>query len=212
LAGFCVGVAEREKIIDGKAIQPGDVLIGVESSGLHSNGYSLVRKIVFEIAGLKINDYVPELGQTVAEVLLTPTRIYVKPVLNLLKKFGANEGIRGIAHITGGGLDGNLGRILPLRMTTDMWQLAQLYPLLAPKGLSVDRAVGEGAKLEDWPTSKVFRWLQDIGKIEDDEMNRVFNKGIGLVLVVHPDCREEVRQTLSKEKLKSLPLGEIVKA
>jgi len=166
LAGFCVGVAERKKIIDGKAIQPDDVLIGVESSGLHSNGFSLVRKIVFDIAQLTIHDFVPELEQTVADVLLTPTRIYVKTVAAVLERFEANTGITGIAHITGGGLIENVSRILP-----------------AGRSLHIDRC---------WEEPKVFSWLQRLGTVEDSEMDRVFNRGIGFVFVVRPAIADEV--------------------
>src|SRR5579872_1242560 len=105
MAGFCVGVVERRRIIDGRAIEPGDVVIGLESSGLHSNGYSLVRKAVFDVAGLKFDSQIPELGQTVATALLTPTRIYVKPILELLAKKRDRRGIGGLAHVTGGGID-----------------------------------------------------------------------------------------------------------
>ena len=166
LAGFCVGVAEREKIIDGKAIQTGDVLVGVESSGLHSNGFSLVRKIVFDVAGLNINDYVPELGQTVADALLTPTRIYVKCAAAVLERFEANTAVTGIAHITGGGLVENVSRILP-------------------KGTSlhVDRC---------WEEPKVFSWLQQLGNVPDAEMDRVFNRGVGLVFVIRPEFADNV--------------------
>ena len=114
LAGFCVGAVEREDVIDGKAVRPGDRLIGIASSGFHSNGYSLIRKAVFEMAALGVDDVVPELGgKTVGELLLEPTKIYVKPVLKLLERFGANSVVRAIAHITGGGLVENLCRVLP---------------------------------------------------------------------------------------------------
>jgi len=165
LAGFCVGVAERDKIIDGKAIQPGDVLIGVESSGLHSNGFSLVRKIVSE-SGLNVNDFVPELEQTVGDALLTPTRIYVKCAAAVLERFDANTEVAGIAHITGGGQVENVSRILP-----------------EGRSLHIDRC---------WEEPKVFSWLQRLGKVEDSEMDRVFNRGIGLVFVVRPAIADEV--------------------
>src|SRR5436190_12692522 len=114
LAGFCVGVVERDHLIDGRAIRPGDVVLGLASTGLHSNGYSLVRKAVFEHAGLKAGDFVPELGRTVGEELLEPTRIYVRAVKNLLKHYPVKKRvIRGLAHITGGGLVDNVPRILP---------------------------------------------------------------------------------------------------
>ncbi|MCL2004995.1 MAG: phosphoribosylformylglycinamidine cyclo-ligase [Planctomycetaceae bacterium] len=165
LAGFCVGVAERDNIIDGKAIQRGDVLIGIESSGLHSNGYSLVRKIVFDIAKLSVDDFVPELGQTVADALLEPTRIYVKCVSAILERFAANAEVSGIAHITGGGLQENVGRILPSGLS-----------------LEIDRS---------WDVPKVFSWLQRLGDVEGAEMERVFNLGIGLALVVRPAIAED---------------------
>src|SRR5437870_4736177 len=114
MAGFCVGVVEREHIVNGKAIQVGDVVLGLASSGLHSNGYSLVRKIVFDVAGLKVGDFVPELGRTVGEELLEPTRIYVRPVKNILQHYPVKRRVvRGLAHITGEGLEGNIPRVLP---------------------------------------------------------------------------------------------------
>ncbi|MDR0870758.1 MAG: phosphoribosylformylglycinamidine cyclo-ligase [Planctomycetaceae bacterium] len=170
LAGFCVGVAERENIIDGKKIRSGDVLLGIESSGLHSNGFSLVRKIVFEMAGLTVHDPVPELNRTVGEVLLEPTRIYVQCVRKLLAQFGANDGIRGIAHITGGGLTENLYRIIPAELT-----------------IQIERT---------WNVPAVFPWLQKLGNVDDDEMAGVFNMGIGLVLVVRPEIAEQVQQAV----------------
>ena len=167
LAGFCVGVAERSKIIDGKAIRPGDVLVGVPSSGLHSNGFSLVRKIVFDLAGLKVDQSVPELGKTVAEALLEPTRIYVALAKRLFDEFGANAGIRGVAHITGGGLEENLSRILP-------------------------KGAAAAIRPDSWPIPSVFGWLQRLGNVDTEEMSRVFNMGIGLVLVVRPDTADAV--------------------
>jgi len=114
MAGFCVGVVERAHIINGRSIQPGDVVLGLASTGLHSNGYSLVRKIVFDHAGLKVGDFVPELGRTVGEELLQPTRIYVRAVKNVLNHYPIKRGvIRGLAHITGGGLVDNIPRVLP---------------------------------------------------------------------------------------------------
>ena len=171
LAGFCVGVAEQEKIIDGKAIQIGDVLIGVESSGLHSNGFSLVRKIAFDIARLNINGFVPELEQTVADALLVPTRIYVKCAAVVLGRFGANTEVTGIAHITGGGLVENVSRILP-----------------AGRSLRIDRC---------WEEPKVFSWLQKLGDVDDTEMDRVFNRGIGFVFVVRPAIADEMLSLIS---------------
>ena len=113
LAGFCVGVVDKKNIIDGKAIEPGDVVLGVASSGLHSNGYSLARKIVFDIAGLSVNDHVEELGQTAGRALLEPTIIYARPVRQILNYYKVKNMVHGIAHITGGGLCENLARIVP---------------------------------------------------------------------------------------------------
>ena len=155
LAGFTVGVVERERIIDGSSITVGDTLIGLASSGLHSNGYSLARKVLFERLGFGIDDVIPETGRTVADELLVPTRIYVKSILNLLRDFS----IHGIAHITGGGLPENVPRILPkgcmARIRTDAWEIPP-----------------------------IFRLLQQGGNIEDAELYRTFNCGIGMVLAV----------------------------
>ncbi|MDR0609623.1 MAG: phosphoribosylformylglycinamidine cyclo-ligase [Planctomycetaceae bacterium] len=170
LAGFCVGVAEQDNIIDGHFIQSGDVLIGIESAGLHSNGFSLVRKIVFEIARLGVDEIIPEFGQSIADILLTPTRIYVECVRKLLATFGANNGIHGIAHITGGGLKENVQRILPNGMKL------QINPC--------------------WEIPPVFSWLQQLGNVDAHEMNRVFNMGIGLVLVVRSDLAETIQKSI----------------
>jgi phosphoribosylformylglycinamidine cyclo-ligase len=145
LAGFCVGVVERSKIIHGRSIRPGDALLGLASSGAHSNGYSLIRRIVERAA--------PEAAML--DALMQPTRIYVKPVLKLLRSVQ----VKGLAHITGGGLTGNVPRVLP-RNT---------------------RAVIRG---DSWPRPALFRWLQEQGNVAEDEMHRVFNCGIGMVAVV----------------------------
>src|SRR6476646_5745632 len=159
LAGFCVGVVERAKVLDGSTISPGDNVIGVASSGLHSNGYSLVRKIVFDIAKLNAADRVEPLGATVGEVLLRPTTIYARAVRGVLTHYKVKSVIHGIAHITGGGLHENLGRILPAGIR-----------------VTIDRG--------SWTVPSVFSWLQQLGDVDEDEMFRVFNMGIGLVLVV----------------------------
>lgn len=185
LAGFCVGVAEKSEIIDGKAIQSGDVLIGIASSGCHSNGFSLIRKVVFEMGQYSIDSMVPELGQTVADALLTPTRLYVRPALALLEKFKANVGIRGIAHITGGGLEENLSRILP-------------------PGLKPEISAGS------WSVPPVFKWIQSVGHIDDDEMARVFNMGIGLILVVKPEEADAISAAIAEMKLDASRIGRIV--
>ena len=139
LAGFCVGVVEKRRMIDGRAIAAEDVVIGLASSGLHSNGYSLVRKIVFDIAGLKIGDHVAALGRKVGEALLEPTRIYVRPVRRVLSRYRVKAVVHGLAHITGGGLHENLERILPEGVRA-----------------VIDR--------DGWPVPPIFDWLQKLGK------------------------------------------------
>jgi phosphoribosylformylglycinamidine cyclo-ligase len=185
LAGFCVGVAERRQIIDGKAIVPGDVVLGVASSGLHSNGYSLVRKVVFDKAGLKVDHYVEELRQTVGEALLTPTRIYAQPVRRILQSYSGRRVVHGIAHITGGGLKENLARILPPNV-----------------GVKLNR--------HSWPVPPVFPWLQKLGEIADAEMEHVFNCGVGLVLVFNPHFQRTIQEILADAGLESWAIGETV--
>ncbi len=185
LAGFCVGVVERAKVLDGSAIAPDDVVLGVASSGLHSNGFSLVRKIVFDRAQLNGSDFVEKLGATVGETLLTPTQIYARAVRSVLSHYKVKGVVHGIAHITGGGLQENLARILP---------------------------PGVSAKIErgSWPVPPVFTWLQELGDVDDAEMDRVFNMGIGLVLVVSPYYAESIQQQLEGCNLSSWPIGRIL--
>lgn len=185
LAGFCVGVAERRRVIDGKAMAPGDVLIGVASSGLHSNGYSLVRKAVFEIGGHKVSDRVEELGRTVGEELLQPTRIYARALRQVLGAYKVKSVVHGIAHITGGGLHENLGRIIPAGC----------------------RAVIQRGS---WTVPPVFPWLQRLGDIDAGEMDRVFNMGLGLVLVVSSYYAESIGRQLTDCGLANWAIGEIV--
>lgn len=185
LAGFCVGVADRQDLITGAAIGPGDVAIGLASSGLHSNGYSLIRRVVFKIAGLNIQDQVPELGQTVAQALLTPTRIYSKPVRKVLQHYRVKNVVHGIAHITGGGLCENLERIVPETVRIEL-----------------DR--------DSWPVPAVFPWLQRLGNIAPDEMDRVFNMGIGLVMVVSEFYAESIRRMLADQGCESWIIGRAV--
>ncbi len=161
LAGFCVGVVERRSVIDGSAMVPGDCVLGVASSGIHSNGYSLVRKVIFETAELGIEERVEALEQSVGDLLLQPTRIYARPVRQVLNHYRVKNVVHGVAHITGGGLLENLGRIVPPDL-----QL-QVQP-------------------GSWDVPPVFPWLQQLGEIPDDEMNRVFNMGLGLVMIVSP--------------------------
>lgn len=184
LAGFCVGVVERRHVIDGSAITPGDVVLGLASTGLHSNGFSLARKIVFEIARLSIDQYLEELEQTVGAALLEPTRIYVRPIREVLSYYRVKNVVHGIAHVTGGGLHENLGRILP----------------------EGTRAVIDH---DSWPVPPVFGWLQRLGEVEQSEMQRVFNMGIGMALVVSPYYAESIRHQLTRAGVKSWQIGRI---
>jgi phosphoribosylformylglycinamidine cyclo-ligase len=187
LAGFCVGVVERDHIINGKAVRPGDVVLGLASSGVHSNGYSLVRKIVFDRAGLRVTDHVPELGRTVAEELLEPTRIYVRPIKNLLHHYPVKRRVvRGLAHITGEGLVGNIPRILP-------------------PGSRVFLRKGS------WPVPPVFRWLAARGPVDEAEMFRVFNMGIGFVAIVSPYYAESIQKQLAEDRIPNWVIGEVRK-
>ena len=160
LAGFCVGVVEKERIIDGKSIVPGDVLLGLASSGAHSNGYSLIRRILGE----------DKPNSDLADTLLEPTRIYVKPVLKLM----AAVRVKGLAHITGGGLVGNVPRMLP----------------------QGTRAV---LRKKLWPRPELFNWLQQNGNVAEDEMHRVFNCGIGMVICVARDQVAAATMLLKRE-------------
>jgi phosphoribosylformylglycinamidine cyclo-ligase len=180
LAGFAVGVVDRPKIIDGRDIRPGDVLIGLASSGLHSNGYSLARRVLFEQGRLTVTSRVPGLDRPLGEVLLTPTRIYAKQILGM----AASGAIRGIAHITGGGLTENLPRIFP-------------------------KGCGAVITRGSWPVPPIFAVLQKLGSISDDEMFRVFNMGIGLVLVVSSSASAEVMTRATELGERAYRIGEI---
>jgi phosphoribosylformylglycinamidine cyclo-ligase len=174
LAGFCVGVVDRKRLIDGDAMQPGDVAIGIASSGVHSNGFSLVRKAVFEIGGLSVADRPAELGgRSVGEVLLEPTRLYARAIKSVLGHYRVKQVVHGIAHITGGGLAENLARIVPDRVQ-----------------VVIDRG--------SWEVPAVFPWIQSLGNVAADEMDRVFNMGIGMVLVVAPHFADSIRQQLAE--------------
>ncbi|UJX41088.1 phosphoribosylformylglycinamidine cyclo-ligase [Desulfovibrio sp. JY] len=166
LAGFCVGIVDNAAIVDGSSIGVGDVVIGIESSGPHSNGYSLIRKIL-DASGLSGDDPMPESGKTVAEALCAPTRIYVKTVLNLLRDFE----IKGMAHITGGGFYDNLNRVLP-------------------------HGVAAHIRFGSWDVPPVFDWLREQGHMGWPEMLQIFNCGIGYMLVVAPEVAPDVMQRL----------------
>jgi phosphoribosylformylglycinamidine cyclo-ligase len=185
MAGFCVGVVERDHIINGRDVQVGDVVLGLASTGLHSNGYSLARKVVFERARLKVSDFVAELGQTVGEALLTPTRIYAKPLRNVLRHYPTKRKVvRGLAHITGEGLEGNVPRVLP-------------------EGRRVVLRKGK------WLVPPVFGWLKQLGNIEEAEMYRVFNMGIGFVLIVSRYYAESILRQLEGDGVPAWNIGEV---
>jgi phosphoribosylformylglycinamidine cyclo-ligase len=177
LAGFAVGAVEKSKIIDGSRICPGDAVIAIASSGAHSNGYSLVRKII-EHAGAKPSDDLD--GRPLIDVVMAPTEIYVKPLLKLMSEID----IKGLAHITGGGIVDNVPRVLPEKMQAvlqrDTWQLPAL-----------------------------FRWLQTQGSVADAEMVRVFNCGIGMILIVTPELAATALQSLVTKGLQAWVVGEV---
>ena len=180
LAGFCVGIVEKERIIDGGKVAPGDVLLGMASSGPHSNGYSLIRKVI-EVSNAKLHQDCG--GRSLADALMAPTRIYVKPVLKLLQQID----IHAMAHITGGGLLENIPRVLP----------------------TGTRAVIDSSQ---WQRPAVFDWLQQSGNIEDSEMYRTFNCGIGMVLIVAKEDVKQALELLNAEGEKVFPIGRIDKA
>ena len=180
LAGFVVGAVECSRLINGSQIEAGDMIIGLPSSGIHSNGFSLVRKVLLEKAGLKLNDYAPELGHTWGEELLTPTRIYVKSILPLVQEFD----IKGIAHITGGGLPENMERIVP-------------------QGL---QAVIESSSIKSQP---IYEIIQAKGAIEKREMFKTFNMGIGLAIVVSTRYYDKVLESLKAAGEKPQLIGKI---
>jgi phosphoribosylformylglycinamidine cyclo-ligase len=181
LAGFIVGVVDRRRILDGSRVEAGDILVGLPSSGLHTNGYSLARTVFFETMGLEHDDRVPELGRTVADELLAVHRCYLEPVWPLLEK----DRLHALAHITGGGLTDNLPRVLP-------------------EGL---RAV---VKVGTWEIPPVFRVLAEVGDVPEHDMWRTFNLGVGMVLVVPPKRLARVLRVLKKGGCPGFPMGNVV--
>ncbi len=180
LAGFCVGMVDGEKMIDGSKIVAGDGIIGLESSGLHSNGFSLVRKVFLEVKKYNLDSLFPEFGRTLAEELLTPTRIYVKPVLNLLKLIE----VKGMAHITGGGFIGNIPRILPSNC-------------------------GVKINTNAWRPSPIFNLLQRDSGLGEADMFHTFNMGIGFILVVAKNKIDEALSLLSEMGVAAKMIGEV---
>jgi len=185
MAGFAVGVVERGKIVTGKNIRSGDYILGLASSGLHSNGYSLVRNICFKKAGLKMTDTLDELdGAALGDILLEPTRIYARPIVKLLSQYKVKKVVHGMAHITGGGLVGNIPRVLPK---------------------DCDAVI----KKSSWPKHKIFTFLQEAGPVEEVEMFRVFNMGIGFVLIVAEDFANSIKKKLTKYGEQVYKIGRI---
>jgi phosphoribosylformylglycinamidine cyclo-ligase len=181
IAGFIVGVVDRPKIIDGKTIEPGDVLLALPSAGLHTNGYSLARKLFFEVAAYEPQTHLPELGTTAGEALLGPHLSYLRPLEGLL-----DDGIiKGLAHITGGGLTDNIPRILP-------------------EGTAVKIEAGS------WPVLPVFDLFRRIGNVSDREMYRTFNMGVGMVIVCSRDDAETIRTHFEKRGDECYQIGEVI--
>ena len=178
LAGFAVGIVDRERCVTGESIEAGDIVLGLPSSGLHSNGYSLVRRIVLEHKQIPLDTYIEALGRTIGEEVLEPTKLYVKPILPLLEE----NLVKGMAHITGGSFYDNIPRILP-------------------KGLGV--MINSDA----WPVLPIFRLLQEWGHVESKEMYHTFNMGIGMVLVVKLELVERVVEVLETEHEKVYSIG-----
>jgi phosphoribosylformylglycinamidine cyclo-ligase len=185
MAGFCVGVVEREHIVNGRGIRAGDQLLGLASTGIHSNGYSLVRKVVFDHAKLKVSEFVQELGTTVGEALLTPTCIYSRVVTEVLRHYPIKRRVvRGLAHITGEGLEGNVPRVLPPGKRVFLHK-------------------------DSWPIPPVFGWLQKLGNIAHAEMYRVFNMGVGFVMIVSPYYTESIQRQMTDEGVPTYLIGEV---
>lgn len=181
MAGFAVGVVDKKKMIDGSKIKEGNVVIGIASSGIHSNGYSLVRKLFFDKLGMSVGDKVEELGSTLGEALITPTKIYANACNAVFEKTDVN----GIVHITGGGFYENIPRIIP-------------------------EGLGVSIKFGSWELPSIFKYIQKKGNVELKEMFSTFNMGIGMMMVVDADKKDEVLSALDKAGEKAIVIGEIV--
>jgi len=180
MAGFTVGIVDKDKIIDGSEINDGQVLIGLPSTGVHSNGYSLVRKLFFDALALDIHDQVEELNCTVGEALITPTKIYVKEVLKVLEQVS----VKGMVHVTGGGFIENIPRILP-------------------------EGFGVNVELNSWPKLDLFNFIQEKGQIELEEMFKTFNMGIGFIMIVDKEDQEKVLDIISELGEKAYVIGSV---
>ncbi len=180
IAGFAVGAVEKSKIITSEKVKAGDVILGLPSSGVHSNGYSLVRKIVFDVKGFKGDEYIDELGKTIGEELLTPTRLYPKSCLPLIEKFD----IHGMVHVTGGGYYENIPRALPEDM-----------------GAEIDAT--------SWPVPPIFNLLKEWGNVDWHEMYRTFNMGIGMIIIASADEAEKIKADLQARNEAVYEIGKV---
>ncbi|PEL05875.1 phosphoribosylformylglycinamidine cyclo-ligase [Bacillus sp. AFS017336] len=178
IAGFAVGIADKSKLVTGLNIKEGDILLGISSNGIHSNGYSLVRKVLLEKGGLTLDQHIDQLGHTLGEELLRPTKIYVKPILNVLKK----TEVKGMAHITGGGFIENIPRMLP-------------------------EGIGAEIDYGSWPIQPIFDLLEEIGELKREEMFNIFNMGIGMVLAVSEENLHEIINLLEEDGEKVFIIG-----
>lgn len=181
LAGFSVGIADREKIVSGKNVKSGDTLIGIASSGVHSNGFSFVRKIFLDKYGYTLDQHIEELGMTLGDALLTPTKIYVKLVLDLIEKYE----LKAIAHITGGGVIENITRVIP-------------------KGLGID------INKNSWEKPAIFKMIESFNAVDERELHKSFNMGIGLVLIVDKENANEIVDYINTTDEKAYIIGEVV--
>ncbi|MCR1876762.1 phosphoribosylformylglycinamidine cyclo-ligase [Paraclostridium bifermentans] len=181
LAGFSVGIADKSKIISGQDVNSGDTLIGISSSGIHSNGYSFIRKIFLEEYKYELTDYIEELGMTLGEALLIPTKIYVKLVMDLIKKYE----LKAIAHITGGGVIENIPRVIP-------------------NGLGID------IEKNSWEKPAIFKMIEKFNAIDEVELHKSFNMGIGLAIVVDSDKAEEIVDYLNESEKQAYIIGKVV--
>ena len=178
IAGFAVGIADKSKLVTGQNIQAGDILLGISSNGIHSNGYSLVRKVLLEKGGYTLDQHIDQLGHTLGEELLRPTKIYVKPILNVLKNFEIN----GMAHITGGGFIENIPRMLP-------------------------EGIGAEIDYGSWPIQPIFDLLEETGELKREEMFNIFNMGIGMVLAIKEENLHDIINLLEESDEKVFIIG-----
>jgi phosphoribosylformylglycinamidine cyclo-ligase len=186
LAGFAVGVVEKSRLILGDRVQEGDDVLGLASSGIHSNGYSLVRKIFFGNRRRRLDERMPGLRRTLGSELLEPTRIYVRPVLSVLQRYRHKQVVHALAHITGSGLPGNIPRVLPPGLDVVIYK-------------------------SDWRVPQIFRLIQEVGKVPEEEMFNVFNMGIGMVMVVSPHFTDSILKQLAELNYPTWRIGKVVK-